>query len=89
MAHSIAAKDASTERNATVAELRSLETLMDRYRRFGVTVAGVAERAGVSSGYVSQVRRGIRPLSGVPHPTFLKIKEAIVALAREGRESIS
>ena len=46
---------------ATRAQLRSLGRLIDRNRHRGVTITRVADRAGVSISWLSEVSRGLLP----------------------------
>ena len=52
---------AATARNATRSQLRSLGRLIDHNRHRGVTITAVADRSGLSIGYISEICRGILP----------------------------
>jgi len=47
--------------NATRSQLRSLGRLIDRNRHRGVTITNVADRAGRSISYISEISRGLLP----------------------------
>lgn len=72
----------ATRRNATRPQLRALGKLIDRNRYRGVTITAVADRAGVSIGYLSEVCRGLLPRGRkVPLDEYQRLRRIIGELS--------
>lgn len=77
---------ATKDRNATRAQLRSLGRLIDHNRYRGVTLTRVADRTGLSVGYMSEVARGLLPGGRrVSVAEYERIRQAILDLAEAPR----
>lgn len=70
---------------ATRTQLRSLGRLINRNRHNGVTATQVADRAGRSIGYISEITRGLLPGGRrVSVVEYQRLRQIIFSLAEEG-----
>jgi len=77
---------AATARNATRSQLRSLGRLIDHNRYRGVTITSVADRAGLSIAYISEISRGLLPGGRkVSLAEYVRIQQIIRDLAGGGK----
>ena len=77
---------AQKERCASRTQLRSLGTLVGKYRARGVTLTRLSDRVGRSVSYLSEITRGLLPDGRrVTMDEFARIRAAIEALGKEGR----
>ena len=74
----------NTLRFATRTQLKSLGSLIDRYRRRGVTATKVADRSGRSISYISEITRGLLPGGRrVTAEDYQRIRQIIRDLAEQ------